>query len=160
MFVGKIIGHLDPITPSPFCSIKSCIRDSHYVLVVLCFRGRGRTHADRSRLSKLAQSRLIYGCSNLFRSFPGLFSIAARQNNQELFATIATDGVIDPYRRSHPSGDLLQNNISLCVAETVIYLLEVVHIDENYTDRPVFTQTTRQFPLQNIDYCRTVEQTR
>ena len=100
--------------------------------------GDADAHRDGKLLTAGKQDRCPADqASELHGDFHSLVDVGLRQDEEELFATVATDRVRCPQVRPQDLRDVAEYDVSGRVAVRVVDALEVIDVRERGTDRPV-----------------------
>src|SRR5271169_6343512 len=113
----------------------------------------GRAHAHRDEgWSKMCGDRLardqlpdLIGSSNCRRQ------ITAWYHQQEFLSAITADAVVFAQTGREARADLLQDEVSCLVPEPVIYLLEMIHVNQDNPHVGGVASRTGEFPLHESD---------
>src|ERR1700733_6862325 len=105
----------------------------------------------------MGKNRLIlHRQSNSFRTYLNLFSIAVGRDNQEFLSAVATYQIIGSDGLLHTSRSLNEDIVSGQMPIGVVYLLEVIQIEHDDTDRASGARCKFILAMQQVQNCTSI----
>lgn len=94
---------------------------------------------------------VLYGAAEGFAFAAGEIEIAAGEDDEEFFASVAAEGIIGAYGVGHAFGGGAEDGVACDVAVGIVHVLEVVEVGESDTEGAVFPLAADEFAFEDLE---------